>query len=225
MKQGFSLLKLFAWLVLIFGLMSILATFVPDRPDEPQTGIGVRAGILVLGIVLTGGGFIGIAIPVYNRLVAGRNRCQMGLSNIDILLKRRHDLIDNLVSVAERYAKHESVVLTEVAARRGTGAPSTMAEKTEEVKMRFAPTFLAVAEAYPELRADQTFTRLFEQLRETEDTIATGRIEYNNAVLEQNTRIGSFPDLLVARVFRFTEQDFYKLGEGEEHSPVLGRTT
>lgn len=224
MKQGFSWMKLLSALVLFFGLMMILAPFLPDRPGEPPMGIGGRIGILIMGLVFTAGGLAGLLVRVYNRLVGGRNRCQMEMSNIDVLLKRRHDLIGNLVAVAERYAKHESAVLTEVTAHRGSAVPSTMSEKAEDIQKCFAPSFLAVAEAYPELRADQTFTRLFDQLRETEDKIASGRVEYNNAVLEQNTRIGSFPDLVVARIFRFTEHDFFKLGDGEEDSPVVSKT-
>jgi LemA protein len=222
MKSGFSIMKLLAVLALVFGLLCLLAAVVPDQPNDPQRGVAIRLTIVLVGIMFVIVGLVGMAIPVYNRLVEGRNRCQMGMSNIDVLLKRRHDLIDNLVTIAERYAKHENATLTSVAAYRGRGTPVTMSEKTTELEKTFAPSFVAIAEAYPELRADQTFARLFEELRDTEDKIAAARVEYNNAVLSQNNRIGSFPDMILARCCHFREQTFFKLQEGDAVNPAVG---
>ena len=80
-----------------------------------------------------------------------------------------------------------------------------------------SPTFVAIAEAYPELKADKSFRQLFDQLRETEDKIASARIEYNQVVMEQNTRINTFPDMIVARKFGFAEHSFFSASDDEKH--------
>lgn len=148
MKEGFSFAKLLSVLILLFGLILLLSAVIPDQPNDPQRSVGVRAVILLVGIVFTAGGLVGIAIPVYNRLVKERNRYQMGMSNIDVLLKRRHDLIDNLVSIAERYTKHENATLTEVARSRGIGGTlSTMSEKVNDLNRTFTRGFVAITEA------------------------------------------------------------------------------
>lgn len=223
MKQGFSFLKLLAGIVLVLGLLTLLAAVVPDEPNEPVRGLEDRVLTMTIGLVFSLSGLAVFAVPMYNRLVGGRNRCHMGMSNVDVLLKRRHDLIDNLVAVTQQYAKHENHVFAEVTAYRAGTVPKTMAEKGTDMQKRFTPSFLAVAEAYPELKANETFKQLFDQLRDTEDKIAAVRIEFNTAVLEQNTRIGSFPDLIVARLFRFREHEFFKIDDSETDAPAIDR--
>ena len=182
--------------------------------------VGESLPAFILATLIIGAGVIGLLIPMYNRLVAGRNRCQMAMSNVDVLLKRRFDLVGNLVAVVGQYAAHENKTLKEVAEYRSkatTPMSMSMAAKDEELGRRLAPTFVAIAEAYPELKADKSYRQLFDQLRETEDGIASTRIEYNKTVMEQNTRINAFPDVLIARKFGFAEHSFFSASDDEKH--------
>ena len=177
------------------------------------------AGIFPIGL-----GLSLFLVSIYNRLVAGKNRCHMAMSNVDVLLRRRFDLVGNLVAVVAQYATHENKTFKEVAAYRSRAtAPSSMAAKAEEVARRVAPTFVAIAEAYPKLKADKSYRDLFDQLRETEDSIASARLEFNKAVMEQNTRISTFPDMLIARKFGFVEHPFFSASEGHDKAITIGR--
>ena len=99
---------------------------------------------------------MGLFVSIYNRLVAGKNRCRMAMSNVDVLLKRRFDLVGNLVAVVGQYATHENKTFREVAPYRSkTTIPTSISAKDEEMGRTLAPTFSAIAEAYPELEADK----------------------------------------------------------------------
>src|SRR5436305_14021376 len=159
----------------------------------------------------------------FNRLVRLRNEAQQGFSGIDIQLKRRADLIPNLVESVKAYAAHEQGVfddVTEARARtlsaQGVGAASDAAGRTSSALGRL----FAVAEAYPQLRASENFQRLQEELTDTEDKIAAARRYYNTVVQQYNTAQQTFPASLVAGTFGFTPRDFFRLDDDGDRAPV-----
>lgn len=165
------------------------------------------------------------AVWIFNRLTRDRNRTRAGWSDIDVQLQRRHDLIPRLVETVRGYAGYERATLTAVtelrAASRAAQAPAEKARIEERLEAG-ARRLLAVAESYPELKADRNFLELQKQLTEIEDHLQHARRFYNGAVRQYNTRVESFPDLLVARVFRFGEADFFGAAE-DARSPVQVR--
>jgi LemA protein len=159
----------------------------------------------------------------YNRLVRLRNEAQQGESSIDIQLKRRADLIPNLVEAVKGYAAHEAStfqMVTEARARtlgaRSLDEKATADGATQEALGRL----FAVAEAYPELRAVESFTQLQAELSDTEDKIAAARRYYNNVVQRFNTAMQTFPTNLIAGTFGFTPREFYRLEDDGERDPV-----
>jgi LemA protein len=158
------------------------------------------------------------AIAAYNALVQRRNRIANAYAQIDVQLKRRYDLIPNLVEVAKRYLAHEAGTLEAVARARGTamgaagvarvrptdaGAMTTLAAAEQELAGTMG-RLMAVAENYPELKADATMRSLSEELTSTENRVGFARQAYNDEVLEYNDSATRFPALLAARVFGFT---------------------
>jgi len=159
----------------------------------------------------------------YNRLVRLRNETDQGFSGIDIQLKRRADLIPNLVESVKAYAAHEREVfeqLTEARAKTlgagSVGEASDAAGATNHVLGRL----FAVAEAYPQLRASENFQRLQEELTDTEDKIAAARRYYNTVVQRFNTSQQTFPASLVAGTFGFSPREFFRLEDDGDRSPV-----
>jgi LemA protein len=182
--------------------------------------------LLLLALVVFGG------IAVYNRLVSLRVRAEGAWSDIDVQLKRRHDLVDNLVETVKGYAAHERGTLEAVTKARqqaaqaggrgGDPAGSAAAEGflTQQLRQLFA-----VAEAYPDLKANQNFQDLQKALTELEEAIQNARRYYNAVVRDLNTRIQMFPDLLVASLFGFSERKFFELAEpGEAEAPKVSFT-
>ena len=155
-------------------------------------------------------------VVVYNRLVRLRNRTENSWAQIDVQLRRRHDLIPNLVEAVKGYAAHERGVFDEVTQARaavlGAEGPRAAAEANDMLGAALGRLF-AVAEAYPELRASENFLRLQDELTDTEDKIAAARRYYNATVLRFNTRQQTFPTLIVARTFRFKPREFFEAGE------------
>jgi LemA protein len=165
--------------------------------------IGV-AGLLVLIVVVT-----------YNRLVKLRESVRMAWGQIDVLLKRRHDLIPNLVNTVKGYAAHESQTLEAVVSARNaavaaSGSPADRA-KVEGPLGGALRRLMVVAEAYPELRANTSFVSLQNELANTENQIAQHRQAYNGMVQTFNTTAMSFPANLIAGMFGFTPQPFFEL--------------
>src|SRR3989338_4723348 len=157
-------------------------------------------------------------IAQYNGFVVLKTRIQEALSGIDVQLKRRADLIPNLVETVKGYAKHEKGVFTEVTkARTALMSAQTPLEKAEANNMLTAAlkSLFAVAEAYPELKASDNFRDLQRQLEDTEDKIAYSRQFYNSNVLDFNTKIKTFPSNLVANMFAFKQEEFFTAGEEE----------
>jgi LemA protein len=162
------------------------------------------------------------AVIIYNRLVRDRQRVLTSWSDIDVQLKRRHDLIPKLVAAVEQYAHYEQATLqTLVELRSRTGQVSDVVEKgaLETQIGGGLRGLIALAEAYPELKADRSFLQLQSELTEIENHIQYARRFYNGSVRNLNTRIGSFPDLLIAHLFRYTPQPFFTLDNAVEKEP------
>jgi LemA protein len=163
------------------------------------------------------------AVLAYNSLVRLRNEADQGWANIDVQLKRRADLIPNLVETVKGYASHERETFDEVTrARAALQQAQTPAEASAANAQAQAATgkLIAVAEAYPELKASQNFLALQEELTDTEDKIAAARRYYNATVLRFNTKQQSFPTLLVAGPAGFDEKELFELADAADAQPV-----
>jgi LemA protein len=172
--------------------------------------LGVAAVALLAGVLL------------FNRLVSLRNRVDNGWSQIDVQLRRRYDLIPNLVETVKGYAAHERTVFDEVAEARTRGmAADTVGDQAqaENQVTRGLRQLLAVAEAYPELKANRSFLALQEELTATESKIAYARQFYNDQVMRLNTLIQSFPSNVIASAFHFTPRQFFDI-EDPARGPV-----
>ncbi len=168
-------------------------------------------GLLIVAVVY----FVG----VYNSLVGLRNRVRNAWSQIDVQLKRRHDLIPNLVETARGYMKHERETLERIteARSRAMGAESVAQKARAESELSGALSrFLVVVENYPELKANQNFLALQEELTSTENKIAFARQAYNDQVLFYNNRIEMFPSNIIAGMFNFTVEEFFELEDASE---------
>jgi len=152
------------------------------------------------------------AVAVYNRLVRLRALVREGFSGITVQLRRRADLVPNLVSTVQGYATHEREVLTEVTAHRTEAVQAGSVQATAQADTAFSAMLgrlMAVAEAYPDLKADDNFRQLQDELSQIEEELQGARRYYNATVRDLNTRIQSFPDVLFASPMGFTEQPFY----------------
>ncbi|OGK25404.1 hypothetical protein A2954_01520 [Candidatus Roizmanbacteria bacterium RIFCSPLOWO2_01_FULL_37_12] len=170
--------------------------------------------------ILIGAGVLLVVylIATYNGFVVLKTRIQEAFSGIDVQLKRRADLIPNLVETVKGYAKHERGVFNEVTkARSALMTAKTPVEKAEANNMLTGAlkSLFAVAEAYPDLKASDNFKDLQRQLEDTEDKIAYSRQFYNSNVLEFNTRVKTFPSNMIANMFAFKEEEFFEAGEEE----------
>ncbi len=169
-------------------------------------GFGTWIAIAVLVLALL------YAIIVYNRLVRLRALVKEGWSGITVQLRRRADLVPNLVSTVEGYAMHEREVLTQVTAHRADATQARGVEATAQADQAFSAMLgrlIAVAEAYPDLKADDNFRQLQDELAEIEGELQGARRYYNATVRDLNTRIQSFPDVLLARPMGFAEEPYY----------------
>ena len=174
---------------------------------------------IALAAVLVWGVFI------YNRLVGHKNRVLSAWSDIDVQLKRRHDLIPKLVDAVRHYAAYESATLAEVTELRTRSRQSHSIAEIGGVESQLAGRvrhLVALAEDYPDLKADEAFLTLQKDLTDVENTIQYARRYYNGAVRMLNTRIDSFPDTLVAAMFRFIKADYFEIDDAaERQSPPL----
>ncbi len=180
---------------------------------------------IVLGVVV----LLALSVVVsYNRFVRQRNLVQESWRQVDVELKRRHDLIPNLVETVKGYAAQERTVLTAVTEARGAAVQTMQAAATGVAAQAQAETALgralgglfAVAENYPDLKSSQNFLALQQQLAETEDRIAAGRRFYNGNVRALNTRVEAFPSSIIASLFNFTKAEYFELEDPAERAPV-----
>ena len=163
-------------------------------------------------------------VILYNRLIRLRNKVEEAWAQIDVQLQRRHDLIPNLVNTVKGYAAHEKSTLEEVTAARAAAvsAQGPAAAGTSEVALTAAlGRLFALAENYPDLKADQNFRQLQEELSDTEDKVAFARQYYNDNVREWNTRIASVPDNLVAALMRAQKAEHCELEGGAGAAPEV----
>lgn len=155
-------------------------------------------------------------IIIYNRLVVDRNRVQTGWSDIDVQLKRRHDLIPKLVDAVRQHAEYESSTMQAITELRSQATPVNGVAEISAVEASLGAgikKLIALAEAYPELKTNQSFLDLQYNLTEVENQIQYARRYYNGAVRNLNIRVESFPDMLVARVFSFATAQFFDFNE------------
>lgn len=173
--------------------------------------------LLVLLVV-----FAGTAVWIYNRLVRDRNQVRNAWSDIDVQLKRRHDLVPRLVTAVKAYAAYEKATLTAVTELRTRAAAAERLPDraaAEDAMEEGVHRLLAIAEDYPDLKADEGFRALQTSLTEVEDHLQYARRFYNGSVRIYNTRIESFPDLLLARILGFAPAEFFEAEAAARSTP------
>ena len=175
--------------------------------------------IVVLLIVVGLGLFV---VSVYNGLVRARNEVKNAWSSIDVQLKRRHDLIPNLLETVKGYAAHERGTLDAVVKARQQAVSFTGSVeergKVENVLTQSLRSLFAVAEAYPDLKANQNFIKLQEELSATENKIGFARQYYNDATMRYKNRIEMFPSKVIAGMFNFQPEPFFQVEEAAERA-------
>lgn len=173
--------------------------------------------IIIVGVVVLA------AILIYNSLVRLRQRVKEAWSDIDVQLKRRYDLIPNLVETVKGYASHERELLEKVTAARtaamGASSPKEKAD-AENMLSGTLKTLFAVSENYPQLKANENFLELQRELSDTENKIQAARRFYNGNVMELNTKVETFPSNIVAGMFGFKQEEFFELEEEAAKQPV-----
>jgi len=175
--------------------------------------------ILIVLVVIVAAGLIGI----YNGLVRLKHRCENGWSQIDVQLKRRYDLIPNLVETVKGYAAHEKDTLEKVIkARQMAIDASSVKDQAEAENMITGAlrSIFALSEAYPDLKANQNFMMLQEELAGTEGKIAYARQFYNDTVMKFNQKQETFPSNVVAGMFGFKPRDYFEIEEPEQREAV-----
>jgi LemA protein len=171
--------------------------------------------LIVLGVVVF---FLVILVGLYNGLVKSNVRCEEAWSDITVQLKRRADLIPNLIETVKGYAKHESSVFQAVTEARSNLLNAKGVTQTAEAENQFEgalKSIFAISEAYPQLQASQNFQDLQSELVDTEDKIQASRRFYNGAVRDLNTKIKTFPAMLFASAMGFKIREFFELSESE----------
>ncbi|MGE4352360.1 MAG: LemA family protein [Bdellovibrionales bacterium] len=169
-------------------------------------------GYLLLTLAL----IAGFIIILYNRLVALRQETRNAFADIDVQMKQRYDLIPNLVETVKGYASHESGIMTQVTeARASAMKATTLSDKgaAETALSGALMQLMAVAENYPDLKANQNFQQLQSELSDIENKLAAARRFFNNAVTEYNTSIEQFPAVFIATMFGFKPAELYDLGQ------------
>jgi LemA protein len=179
-------------------------------------GIALVAIIVVVVLLL---------VVLYNGLAGLRVRADSAWSDIDVQLKRRHDLIPNLVETVKGYAAHEKGTFENIARYRSAAMSATTVDDKAQAEGQLTQALrglLAVAENYPQLRASEQFTSLQSSLTETEDAIQNSRRYYNAVVRDLNTKIATFPGNLIAGMFGFTPRQFFQTETAEDRAtPVV----
>ena len=181
--------------------------------------IGTIIIIIIVGVILVLAFYV---VGVYNSLINARNKAKDQFSQIDVQLKRRSDMIPNLVETVKGYAKHEEKTFKEVVEARNKMASANGIN--EELEASNAVTgalnkLFALSEAYPELKSNENFLSLQKDLKETEDKLSYARQFYNDSVLMYNNTREKFPSNIVANIFGFKEINFFKASEKEKEVP------
>src|SRR3989344_159610 len=166
--------------------------------------------LIVLGVI------VAWVVLTYNRLINLRNRVKEAFSDIDVQLKRRYDLIPNLVNTVKGYAVHESGVFQKVTEARTRAMGATGVHERAEAENMLTgalKTLFAVSENYTDLKASTNFLELQRELRDTEDKVQAARRFYNTNVMSLNTSVESFPSNMIAQMFSFKKEEFFELEE------------
>lgn len=182
---------------------------------------------MIVLLVIVGVGVVVLlwGVGMYNGLVKQRENTKNGWSQIDVQLKRRHDLIPNLVETAKGYMKHESETLENVIKARQQAVDASNIkdkQKAENFLSSTLKSLFAVTENYPNLKADAQMRQLHEEITSTENKITFARQYYNDEVNRLNTAVQSFPDTIIAGMFKFEKRDFFELeDEAEKNVPKV----
>ncbi len=163
-----------------------------------------------------------IVVKYYNDLVNGRNRVENAWSQIDVQLQRRNDLIPNIVETVKGYASHEKDTLNQVTEARASMANATTVKEVAEANNNITEalkSLFAVSESYPDLKANQNFIELQQELSDTEDKISYARQFYNDTVLKYNNLCQQFPSSIIASIFHFDKSEFFEAQEGTRAAP------
>lgn len=171
------------------------------------------AGILIL--------LIGYIISTYNRLVSNKNSLDESFSTMDVYLKKRWDLIPNLVETVKGYAKHEKDLFKEVTELRSKSYQDLSLDEKNEINKKLTTTLnklIAVAENYPELKANENFLDLSHELKNTEQDIANARKYYNANVRVYNNQVMIFPSNIIAKIFKFEKASMFEIEETERQN-------
>ncbi len=171
------------------------------------------AGILIL--------LIGYTISTYNRLVSNKNSLDESFSTMDVYLKKRWDLIPNLVETVKGYAKHEKDLFKEVTELRSKSYQDLSLDEKNEINKKLTTTLnklIAVAENYPELKANENFLDLSHELKNTEQDIANARKYYNANVRVYNNQVMIFPSNIIAKIFKFEKASMFEIEETERQN-------
>ncbi len=175
--------------------------------------------LIILALIVV---FVFALIGMYNRLVSLRNRVKNSWSQIDVQLKRRHDLIPNLVETVKGYAKHEKETLENVTTARAQAMNAAAGQNIKEISAAESELsgslakLLLTVENYPDLKANENFMALQEELTSTENKIAFSRQAYNDDVMFYNNKIEMFPSNIIANAFNFQPSDFFEIENKEE---------
>ena len=175
---------------------------------------------IILGVIVLW------AIFVFNRFVSLRNRAQEAWADIEVQLKRRYDLIPNLVNTVKGYATHESSAFENVTKARSmamsASGPTSEHAQAENMLTGALKSLFAISEAYPDLKANQNFLALQNELSDTENKIQAARRFYNANVRDLNTKIESFPSNIVAKLFHFSQKEFFDLADNDVAQNPVG---
>jgi LemA protein len=180
-------------------------------------------GLIILIILIAGIALIVFVVVTYNGMIGSRNMVDQAWSGIDVQLKRRHDLIPNLVESVKGYAAHERdtfQAVTDARARAMSASGPAASGAAEGILGQALGRLFAVAEAYPQLRATENFQQLQAELSNTEDQIAAARRIYNGNVQSYNTKIQIFPNSLIAGMGHFTPREFFEITDAADREPV-----
>ncbi|MFA7685685.1 MAG: LemA family protein [Candidatus Gracilibacteria bacterium] len=161
------------------------------------------------------------AVGLYNSIITLKNKCEEGWADIDTQLKRRYDLIPNLVETVKGYAKHESGTLEKVIEARNIAMKAETPQEKEKAESAITgalKTIFALSESYPDLKANQNFLDLQKTLKEVEEHLQLSRRYYNATVRDFNTKLEVFPNNVLAGMFKFTKRDFFQANEGEKEN-------
>lgn len=181
--------------------------------------------MVILGIII--GICLLFIIGIYNTLVRKRNSIENAFGSIDVMLKKRFDLIPNIVATVKQYAKHEETIFSRIAELRSKGYEQLSNDDKatfDEVFTQASRQFVAVAESYPELKASDNFMHLQRTLNEVEEQLSAARRTYNANVTDFNNTVMTFPSNMIASMFGFTTRTLFSIPVEERANPAIGNT-